>query len=107
MQFPALLPLGRQPVLVLVSPDDQVEEVVQELHRDVALGAVPGAVLVQHEHAEPALRVLLGPQHQELKHGEGSHEDGAETGAERGYENKLRWPRQIQTKRTLSSGRKP
>ena len=67
MQFPALLPLGRQAVLVLVSPDDQVQEVVQELHRDVALGAVSGAVLVQHEHVEPALRVFFRSQHQKLE----------------------------------------
>ena len=44
---------------MLVAPDYEVEEGGEEALRDVASGAPLGAVLVEDQQVEPALRVLL------------------------------------------------
>ena len=53
--------LRLDPAVVLVAPDDQVEEGGQEALGDVAGGAALGAILVKHQQVEPAVSILLRP----------------------------------------------
>ena len=53
--------LRLDPAVVLVAPDDQVEEGGQEAFWDVAGGAALGAILVKDQQVEPAVSILLRP----------------------------------------------
>ena len=53
--------LRLDPAVVLVAPDDQVEEGGQEALWDVAGGAALGAILVKDQQVEPAVSILLRP----------------------------------------------
>ena len=53
--------LRPDPAVVLVAPDDQVEEGGQEALWDVTGGAALGAILVKNQQVEPAVSILLRP----------------------------------------------
>ena len=53
--------LRPDPAVVLVAPDDQVEEGGKEALRDVAGGTALGAILVKDQQVEPPVRILLRP----------------------------------------------
>ena len=58
--------LFHQPALVLVAPNHEIDEPVDEVLREIIALAVLGSVLVQRHQVEPLFGLFGRPQHQHL-----------------------------------------